>query len=228
MKMTTVSKKFGAMALGAVLAVTAMVGGVVTPANAAKTAKANKVYKVEVSADKEISLNCGMMESHTGNLNNLASHADIYIKKSVVNKNKTEIRTVAEIKDSDYKYIGSTEWAVITVKKSGKKYVAKVDGKKSSDVKVSTTGKYVKISVKNIKFTPEGGNTDLFSKATYAKLYYVVKTGVKTTVYIDNSGVAFDGDYYNYDGNDKNLSIINITDDDNCPELKIVTFNKNK
>jgi hypothetical protein len=227
MKMTTVSKKFGAMALGAVLAVTAMVGGTVTPANAAKTAKANNVYKVAISADEEISLNCGTMESHTGNLDNLTSHADIYIKKSVVDKNKTEIRTVAEIKDSDYEYIGSTEWAVITVKKSGKKYVAKVDGKKSSAVKVSTTGKYVKLSVKGIKFTPEEGHSDLFNNASYAKLYYVIKTGVKTTAYIDNTGVAFDGDYYEYTGDDKKLSIINITDD-NCPELKIVKFNKNK
>ena len=40
--------------------------------------------------------------------------------------------------------------------------------------------------------------------------------------------VAFDGDYYEYTGDDKKLSIINITDDNNCPELKIVKFNKNK
>ncbi len=227
MQMTTVNKKFGAMVLGAVLTVTAMVGGTVTPANAAKTVKTNKVYKVTVGAKTDTVLNCGDMESHTGNMNNLAAHADIYIKKSVVNKNKTEIRTTAEIKDSDDKYIGSAEWAVITVKKSGKKYVAKVDGKKSSAVKVSTTGKYVKVSVKNLKFTPED-KTDMFSKARYAKLFYVIKTGTKATVYIDNTGVEFDGDYYNYDGNDKVLSIINITDDESCPELKIVTFNKNK
>lgn len=227
MKMTTVSKKFGAMALGAVLAVTAMVGGTVTPANAAKTAKANKVYKVTVGAKTDTVLNCGKMESHTGNMNSLASHADIYIKKSVVNKNKTEIVTRAEIKDSDDRYIGSTEDVNITVNKSGKKYVAKVNGKKSSAVKVSTTGKYVKISIKKGKFTPAEANTELFGKARYAKLFYFINTGVKTTVYIDNSGVEFDGDYYNYDGNDKDLSILDITTD-KCAMLKIVKFDKNK
>ena len=224
MKMTTVSKKFGAMALGAVLTVTAMIGGTVTPANAAKT---NKVYKVVVDANKEIVLNCGDMESHTGNMNNLSSHADIYIKKSVVDKNKTRITAKAEINDSDDECIGQTKFNDITVKKSGKKYVAKVNGKKSSAVKVSTTGKYVKISIKDVEFTPEEDHPELFNNARYANLFYFIATGVKTTVYIDNSGVAFDGDYYNYDGNNKNLSIVNITDD-NYPELKIVTFNKNK
>ena len=228
MKMTTVSKKFGAMALCAVLTVTAMVGGTVTPANAAKTAKANKVYKVTVDAKKGASLNCGSMESHTGNLNNLTSHADIYIKKSVVDKNKTNIMTKAEIDDSNEKTIGQTDNVNITVKKSGKKYVAKVDGKKSSAVEVSTTGKYVKISVKDIKLTPEEGSPKkLFSKARYANLFYVIKTGAKTTAYIDNVGVAFTGDYYNYDGNNKKLYIINFAIDSN-PELKIVKFNKNK
>ncbi|SCW83111.1 hypothetical protein SAMN02910400_02655 [Lachnospiraceae bacterium C10] len=227
MKMTTVSKKFGAMALGAVLAVTAMVGGTVTPANAAKTAKANKVYKVAVDAKKGASLNCGEMESHTGNMNGLTSHADIYIKKSVVDKNKTNIMTKAEIADSNYNYIGSTNNVNITVKKSGKQYVAKVDDKKSSAVKVSTTGKYVKISVNDVKLTPEADNTKLFSKAGIANLFYVITTGAKTTAYIDNVGVAFTGDRYIYDGNNKKLSIINFAIDGN-PELKIVKFNKNK
>ena len=227
MKMTTVSKKFGAMALGAVLAVTAMVGGTVTPANAAKTAKANKVYKVTVDAKKGASLNCGSMESHTGNLNDLTSHADIYIKKSVVDKNKTNIMTKAEIKDSDENFIGSTKNVNITVKKSGKQYVAKVNGKKSSAVKVSTTGKYVKLSINDVKFTPEEDKPKLFSEASFARLFYIIETGAKTTAYVDNIGVAFTGDRYIYDGNDKKLSIINFAID-SCPELKIVKFDKNK
>ena len=227
MKMTTVSKKFGAMTLGAVLAVTAMVGGTVTPANAAKTAKANKVYKVTVDAKKGASLNCGSMESHTGNLNDLTSHADIYIKKSVVDKNKTNIMTKAEIEDSNEKYIGSTNNINITVKKSRKQYVAEVNGEKSSAVKVSTTGKYVKLSVNDVKFKPEEDKSKLFSKASFARLFYIITTGAKTTAYIDNVGVAFTGDYYNYDGNNKKLSIINFAVKGN-PELKIVKFNKNK
>lgn len=39
--------------------------------------------------------------------------------------------------------------------------------------------------------------------------------------------VAFDGDYYEYTGDDKKLSIINFAVKA-WPELKIVTFNKNK